>query len=150
VNGEAQVIAAFQFQVGPAPPKPVDPVDPTPVDPIPDPSDSLIAAARSDIKAGKGTANDVQAYAALYSLYAAQVKNGSTLVTVGDLYKEMNIAIDKLLGEDIEKTLPSLRKAVGTELRSKIPTNAAQKIADFKAVISDEFLSISKRLAGVK
>ena len=146
---EVILVAKMSVTIG-KPPKPVDPVDPIdPVDPTPT-NDQIVLAARSDIKAGKGTANDVEAYASLYSLYAAQVKNGSSLVTVGDLYKEMNLAIDKLLGEDIEKTLPTLRKAVGAELRSKIPTNAALKIADNKTVISDEFLSISKRLQGVR
>lgn len=151
VNNKAVVIAAFQFQVGNAPPKPVDPVDPAPVDPVPDPSDTLVSAARSDIKAGKGTANDAQAYSMIYLLYSTQVKNDKNLKNVGDLYKEMNIKIDTLLGDDIEKAFPTLRKAVGAELRGKIPTNAGQVLDDAtRATISNALASIYTRLQGVK
>jgi hypothetical protein len=147
VNGEAQVVAAFQFQIGNPPPKPPDPIDPPPVDPV-DPSDTLVAAALSDIKAGKGTANDVQAYAMIYLLYSTQVKNDKNLKTVGDLYKEMNLKIDTLLGDDIEKTMTSLRKAVGVELRGKIPTNAGQALDDAtRTTISNALGSIYKRLS---
>ncbi len=128
-------------------PAPVPP--PEPPTPLPD-TDPLVIAYLADIKAGKGLKEDVENYASLYSMYATQVRNGSTLKTVGDLYKVMNTAIDTLLGEDIEKTLPSLRKAVGKELSAKIPTNSALNISDFKAQIADEFSSIAKRLQGSK
>lgn len=141
---EAVVVAAFQFAVAGGTPKPVDPVDP---DPTPS-TDALVLAAQADIKAGKGTAEDVDNYASLFSMYASQVKNGDTLNTIGDLFKEMDTSIDRLLGKDIDKCFPTLRRAVGAELRAKLPTNPATKIDRF--AVASELLIISKRLVGVK
>lgn len=144
-NGEATVVAAFQFLIGKAPPKP-DPVDP---DPIPG-TDLLVQAAQADIKAGKGTADDLANYANLYAMYSTSVKNDASLKTVGDLFNQMNTSIDRLLGDDLTKNFPTLRKAVGAELVKRIPTNTGQKIDDSRAKMSDVFLDISKRLQAVK
>jgi len=123
---------------------------PAPVDPDVPSTDPLVLAALADIKAGKGNVEDVLNYAAIYSMFSTQVKNDTTLVTVGDLFNQMNAAIDRLLGSDIEKAFPTLRKAMGKELSGKIPTNAALKIADNKDAISAEFVSVAKRLGAIK
>ncbi len=146
---EPKVIAGYKFIVGNPPPKP-DPVDPNPPAPTPS-SDPLAMAAAADIKAGKGTAEDVEAYAGIYQMFGLQVKNGGgTLATVGELFKAMNLSIDTLLGTDMDKTLPTLRRAVAKELVAKIPVNPSLKLADNAATISAEFSSINKRLQGVK
>ena len=145
VNGKSVIVAAFQFVIGKPLPPPVDPVDPV------TPTNALALAAMADIKAGKGTVEDVSAYANLFLMYGTEIKNGKRFTVAADLNKEMNAKIDQLLGED-HKTLDSLRTAVGKELVAKIPsiTNPSTKIADIKTALSETLLSIYKRLSEVK
>lgn len=131
-------------------PKPPDPGPVDPVDPPAPSTDPIVIAAQADIKAGKGTANDVKAYANIYTSYASKITNTTTIVTVNDLYKAMNSEIDNLLGSDIDKTLPSLRRAMAKELDGKIPTNPALKIKDYRDTIAAEFADVAKRLQAVK
>lgn len=131
----------------PKPPVP-DPVDP--IDPPAPSTDPLFLAALADVKAGKGTVNDVKAYINTYVAYSSKVMNSTSLVTVGDLYNAMKKEIEDLLGTDTTKTLPSLRLAMQKELDGKIPTNPALKLKDYRDTIAAEFTDVAKRLQGVK
>lgn len=149
-DGEPVVVASFKFIVAGGNPSPDVPPD-DPVKPIP--TGELADAAKADIKAGKGTATDLEAYASLYLMYGTEVKNGgAAYATVGDLNKEMNAKIDKLMGEDIEKTFPTLRRAVGKFLTTKAPmiTQANTKMADARQSLSEALLGVYRQLDGVK
>lgn len=148
VDNKAVVISRMMITVGDAPPD--DP--PKPPGPLPS-NDHLVMAARSDMADKKGVGEDLDNYAVIFSMYASQVRNGSDgdkITTTGDLFREMNASIDKLLGADIDKVFPQLRRAVGRELSSRIPIDASTKLSTCRPVVSSVLSDISKRLTGVR
>ena len=129
-------------------PKPPTPPGPNPPDPLPV-NDALVLAAKADIKAGKGTADDVAAFSSLFTVIAGQLSNGQQFDTIGDFYAKLKAAGQTMVG-DPAKALPTMREAVAQELDKRISTKPSDKFEPNRALIIAALSDIGKRLQGVK
>lgn len=130
-------------------PKPPTPPGPNPPDPVVPVNDALAVAAKSDIKAGKGTADDVAAFSSLFTVIAGQLSNGQQFDTIGDFYAKLKSAGQTMVG-DPAKVLPTMREAVAQELDKKLSTKPGDKFEPNRAAIVAALYDIGKRLQGVK
>lgn len=141
---------------GSTPPKPVDPVDPNPVDPVPDETDTLVKAARADIKAGKGTVEDVQILVSTYRSMAKQIRNMDkpvpgtpklTLNTMEDFNHVYKETVKTMLG-DPAVVLPGLRMAIRDSVTNPAwPDNPNDKFADYKDKVISTLDAVATRLS---
>jgi len=132
-------------------PVPVPPT-PTPPTPVPAPTDpfatKLQAAYALEDPATR--ANNVQKLATLYSQAAITTVNDQTLKTAGEIHQALAGAEKAVIGDRM-KVLTAIRRAIGTELSSKLPTSpSAQLDAATRSQIGAQFVRMANLLGGLK